>query len=77
METVRFQEVQTYRKISGKCPVCSKRVMRTRTFTHTINPFNKNKDGSIKDGKQVRIDIEAEADKWVPNFTHDKCRGNQ
>lgn len=74
MQTVRFQEVQTYRKISGKCPVCGKRVMRTRTFTHTINPFNKNYDGTIKLPSEVRVNVEKEADEWKPNFTHEKCR---
>lgn len=72
--TYRFKVVKTRREKSGKCPVCGKRVIRKATFEHTINPFNKNKDGSVKNESEVRRDVNIEADRWVPDFTHDKCK---
>lgn len=65
-----FEPVMTRRSISGKCPNCGKRVTRSRTFEHTINPFNRNADGAPKTYSEVRADVVAEADAWVPDFTH-------
>ena len=33
---------------SGDCEVCKERVTRKRTFTQSINPYNRNKDGQPK-----------------------------
>ena len=72
--TTRFKPIKAWREKLGKCPVCGKRVVRKATFEHTVNPFNKNKDGNIKSDSEVRQDVNAEADRWVPDFTHDKCK---
>ena len=49
MTTNNFPRV-THRAIrTGTCPVCGKRVKRSRVFEHTVNPFNRNPDGSVKD----------------------------
>ena len=72
--TTRFKQIKARREKSGKCPACGKRVMRRATFENTVNPFNKNKDGNIKSDSEVRQDVNAQADKWVPDFTHDKCK---
>lgn len=72
-QTTRFQLVTTVRVLTGKCPVCGKLTTRRRTFEHTINPFNKNADGTVKDWAQVRRDVNAEANAWRPNFAHQKC----
>jgi hypothetical protein len=72
---ITFQSVVTSRRKAGPCPVCGKRSVRTRRFEHTVNPFNKNRDGSVKTADEVRADVHAEADKWKPDFTHQKCHG--
>jgi hypothetical protein len=41
-----------------------KRRRKQKTFTHTINPFNKNKYGEVKTYKEVYADVRAEAKKW-------------
>ncbi len=71
--TLRFQEVKASRQKSGKCPKCGKPVVRRITFSHTINPFNKNKKGLVKTFDEVNKDVRAEADKWKPDFHHDRC----
>lgn len=77
MTTYRFQPVRAYRTLTGTCPACEKRVTRSRTFEHTINPYNRNDDSTIRTPEQVREAVEAEADMWVPDFRHftQKCRG--
>jgi len=72
--TVRFEPVKTSRQKSGKCPVCGKRVVRRKTFEHTVNPFNKNKDGSVRTFEEVLNRVNEEADNWQPDFCHDKCK---
>jgi hypothetical protein len=69
----KFQVVKYAAKKSGKCPVCDKRVTRSRTFESTINPYNKNSDGSVKNFKQVYADVKRLADEWQPDFTHEAC----
>jgi len=72
--TMRFKSIKAWREKSGKCPICGKRVLRKTTFECTVNPFNRNKDGFIKSETEVRRDVNIEADKWVPDFTHEKCK---
>lgn len=65
-----FERVSTSRKRVGNCPNCGKRVTRSRTFEETVNPFNWNAEGEVKSSAEVRADVEALADEWVPDFTH-------
>ena len=63
---------QTYpASVSAKfsCAECGK-ANRTRTFRHecTVNPFNKNDDGSIKTPKEVRAQSLAHAKKDRDEF---------
>jgi hypothetical protein len=71
--TTQFTPVRARREVTGTCPVCGKTSKRSRTFEHTINPFNKNPDGTVKSASQVREAVTAEADAWQPDFTHQKC----
>lgn len=76
IRTVRFEEVKYKGIAKGICPVCKKSVVRAKTFTNTINPFNRNKDGEIKSWKEVSIDVKNRAEKWEKSdidFTHGKC----
>ncbi|KKN71798.1 hypothetical protein LCGC14_0417580 [marine sediment metagenome] len=51
-----YESVKEHRAKSSKCPFCRKPVRRSMTFEHTINPFNKNEDGSI-DGTKITFKI--------------------
>lgn len=60
----------------GKCPTCGKPVTRRQTFSGTVNPFNKNPDGSVKTWDQVRAVVKARAKAWAPGpevFEHQRC----
>lgn len=72
-ETIRFERVTARRSKSGKCPVCGRRVTRSRTFEQTINPFNTGPDGFPKDRAQIWRELGECAEAWEPDFTHDAC----
>lgn len=76
--TQRFKFTRTSFRATrhGKCPTCGKRVTRSRTFEQTVNPFNKNEDGSVKTWAEVSADVRREAAAWDPQpsvFEHNKC----
>lgn len=74
MTVYRFTGPMTSRRHSGKCPRCGKRTTRSRTFEMTVNPFNRNKEtGKMKTRDEVRADLDAKADAWVPDFRHGAC----
>lgn len=73
MPTYTFPPISLTAKRTGKCPVCGKRVTRSRTITHTVNPWNKNPDGTVRTHTEVGEAVRDEANAWVPDFTHTAC----
>ena len=61
----RFKEVTSSRKVSGTCTVCGKRKARTFRITHTINPFNKNPDGTVRTAEEVSECVRTELAEWL------------
>lgn len=54
---------------------CGRKTTRQRTFECTINPFNKNADGTVKTESQVRAQAQEQADAWRPEpYTCKKCK---
>lgn len=73
--TIYFEEVRAYRRKSGKCTVCGKPCTLQRNFYHTINPFNKDENGKIKDRSQVAKEVQGEATEWANlPIIHNKCQ---
>ena len=73
---IRFQEVSLYGEKSGKCVVCGKRTKRSKKVTHTVNPFNKNEDGTIRTYDEVMERVSEEVKKWKQEpIYHVKCEG--
>lgn len=74
MPTYRFTEYPlTFRK-SVPCTVCGKKVRRQRTFSQTLNPFNKNEDGSVKTVPDIYQALRVQADAWKGEpETHTGC----
>lgn len=68
--SLQFEEVITNRTKHGKCPSCGKTTVRQKKFSQTVNPWNKNSDGTSKTPDEVRADVNKEADDWVPDFRH-------
>lgn len=74
--TTTYRPVNVSAKRKGRCPGCGKPTERSRTFTMTISPFNKNPDDSIRTPREVRGACAAEAAEWAPEpeaFRHQKC----
>ena len=72
--TTRFDEVSTFAEKSGKCDVCGKACKRREKFYQTLNPFNKNQDGSVKTHQEIRKEIELKAIEWkLKPVRHAKC----
>jgi len=72
--TVTFPRVSVHAERKGRCPVCDRRVTRRMTFMNTVNPLNKAADGHVRTRDEIRTKLRAEAEAWVPDFTHEKCR---
>ena len=65
MTVYHFAVVSTRRTKDVHCPGCSKRIKRTKTFDQTINPWNRNADGSVKNREEILLELRAEADEWT------------
>jgi hypothetical protein len=70
---LRFDVVAIRCQKSGRCPVCGRSVTRSKRFEQTVNPWNRNADGTVKTVAEVRADVRREADAWLPDFTHATC----
>lgn len=69
-----FQEVSFKRHKTGKCIVCGKQVKLTEKFWGTINPFNKNEDGTIRTREDIWSKLKLDADEWSKKpIKHHKC----
>lgn len=78
--TVRFPKIthKVTRKVT--CPGCDKKRTISRTEFATINPFNKNPDGTQKNATQIRAGLVEKLDAWEPegrDLYHNKCWENK
>lgn len=64
MTTYRFQEVSLRGTRHWK-DAAGKRHQETRRFFQTVNPFNKNADGTEKTRPQILDELRAERDAWL------------
>lgn len=63
MSTTHVTSVTGFRTARGPCLVCGQRVQRTRRVVQTVNPFNRNTDGTVRTLGQVRACVKAELKK--------------
>ena len=42
-----------------------KRRQKTKRFMQTLNPFNKNADGTLKTRSQIMAELSAQRDSWL------------
>lgn len=52
--TIHFEPVRIRQSVSYKCIDCAKPRTKMIAVEHTVNPFNKNDDGTVKTREQVR-----------------------
>lgn len=62
---LRFQEVTARRTKNLPCPSCGKRVRRAKTHMMTVNPFNRNQDGTERTPSEVNAMVIADAEAWA------------
>lgn len=74
MTRIDFSEVAIFVSRQEKCIKCGKYTKRKQKFYQTINQFNKNKDGSVKDRDDILRDLKDAADLWRKKpLIHVKC----
>lgn len=76
MRTTRmtFEVVKLSATRSGVCTVCGSKCTRSFTAEGTINPFNTNEDGSVKDRSQVREALRPKVHAWkLKPLMHVRC----
>lgn len=73
---VDFQVVKVVGTRNLQCERgCGRKTTRQKTFESTINPFNKNADGTVKNEREVRAQSQAKADAWRPEpYTCKACK---
>ena len=73
--TVKYEEVKYTKMKTAPCSICGKKCTRTISASQTINPFNKNPDGTIKSPKEVGQSVSEELKKKLEQpIYHDKCK---
>lgn len=58
-EEISVKATKKWKDVNGRQRQCTKK------FFQTLNPFNKNKDGSIKSRSDIMIEITASRDAWL------------
>ncbi len=64
MTTYRFREIKHQASKSLPCPACGRKLRRQRTFSQTLNPFNKNADGQPKTELEIVRELHTTAIQW-------------
>jgi hypothetical protein len=68
MTTIIFQEIKQKKTLQGLCRVCNRKRTRTITEEQTVNPFNKNEDGTIKSYFEVVQSVRETLEKRIKRF---------
>lgn len=56
------------------CPVCGKKLTRSKTFEQTVNPWNVNPDGTPRTEQEIWAALGIEAAEWQAQpETHTAC----
>jgi hypothetical protein len=77
MTVNRFSEVDLTARKQGTCG-CGRNCKRQKRFWQTLNPFNKNADGSVKNARDIHEELRVEADAWrAEPITCAVCEGAQ
>jgi hypothetical protein len=74
--TVTYEQVKWPVTKKVTCAACGRgrKLTRSTTFTQTINPFNKVKEGpragQVKTRTEILRELQAEANAWQPTAKH-------
>lgn len=56
----KFQKLEVKQTVKVPCLKCGKKAPRVAKAWQTMNPFNKNKDGSIKSSQEIYRELNQE-----------------
>lgn len=74
MTIYRYEEISWRSEKSGECAVCGKHVKRQKKFTNTVNPWNRNPDGTTRTRVEVMANVQSLAARWQEQpVTHQRC----
>lgn len=63
-QRVTFEEIKYPTSKRYRCTECGKRKGKATTFCQTLNPFNKNAAGEVKNRREILGELAAEAKVW-------------
>lgn len=74
MTRYTYEEVSSRGFKSGPCAGCGKPAERSKTFTNTVNPFNRNEDGSVRTRREVFDHVNELRREWESSpVMHARC----
>jgi hypothetical protein len=73
MTVYRYEEMRSTTRRRVTCKQCGTKFNRQRTFTQTVNPFNRNDGGTVKTRREVWRAVSAAAAAWQPDPLCGKC----
>ena len=74
MTITTYERVERRVEKTVPCRFCGKKIKRATTLGQTINPWNKNADGTVKNRYQIQAELKQRAETWHPvNDIHGKC----
>ena len=74
MSAYYYEQIRAHGRKSGKCVACGKPAERSHIFTNTVNPFNKNEDGTVKTRLEVQANVNRLARAWEAEpLLHKRC----
>jgi hypothetical protein len=62
--TITFDEVSRMASKRCKCVMCGNRRERTERFHQTVNPFNRNADGTVKSRRDIGRELDERVIAW-------------
>lgn len=74
-----YRQIRRPVSVAGICDVCGKHAQRSRTFSATLNPFNRDPlTGSTRTAPQIREMLAEEAKAWQAKTKprHQKCESH-
>lgn len=77
--TVTYDVVKAGATRKGSCIVCGKKMSRSRTFSQTVSPFNRDENRVPKSYDEVLKAVREQALAWNPKpdyFIHERCMTN-
>lgn len=60
-----FEKIKRNRKVYWQCVVCGRNFQKSKTVTHTVNPFNRNERGEVRSRGEVSDCAQVELDAWA------------